>query len=180
MLLFTFLINVFSKLCTDADPSEMLCQVQENCILDEQITTTCSVFPSTNCEGNRTFDLKITCRYCFQLPVSQIMCEPVTDCKNQIKAFETPCYPSARCMGNSTFYRKVRCQSGTKSQKTAILLSLFLGGVGADRFYLGYIVEGIFKLLTVGGLGIGYIVDLALIMTGFLGPKNGSGYIERA
>lgn len=157
----------------------MMCQVVDNCQLDSKIKTKCSVFPSTNCEGERIFEIEIDCRYCFQLPLSQITCEPLTDCKNQIKPLETACYPTVKCMGNSTFFRKVRCQSGTKSQKTAILLSLFLGGFGADRFYLGYYVEGAFKLLTIGGLGIGYVVDLALIMTGFLGPKNGRGYHER-
>lgn len=179
MILFVFTISAFSIQCKDADPSEMMCEVSNNCELDTQIKVKCSAFPSTNCQGDREFELNINCRYCFQLPLSEITCEPVTDCQNQIKPFETPCYPKVKCMGNSTFYRKVRCQSGTKSQKTAILLSLFLGGVGADRFYLGYIVEGVFKLLTVGGLGIGYFVDLVLIMTGYLGPKNGRGFIER-
>ena len=181
ILFFSFLITILSKLCKDADPSEMMCEVpSNNCNLDEMITTTCSAFPSTNCQGSRTFEEKLPCRYCFELPESQIICEQVKDCKNQIKAFQTPCYPTAKCIGNSTFFRKARCHSGSKSQKTAILLSLFLGGVGADRFYLGYYVEAAFKLLTVGGLGIAYAVDLILIMTGFLGPKNGRGYIERS
>jgi TM2 domain-containing membrane protein YozV len=63
----------------------------------------------------------------------------------------------------------------------AFFLSFFLGVFGADRFYLGYYVQGVFKLLTFGWFGIGAIVDLALIMNGALKTKSGqplAGYEE--
>jgi len=46
---------------------------------------------------------------------------------------------------------------------TALLLSIFLGGLGIDRFYLGYTGLGIAKLLTLGGCGIWHLIDLILI-----------------
>lgn len=63
-----------------------------------------------------------------------------------------------------------------KSKIVALLLSIFLGELGIDRFYLGYIGLGILKLITCGGFGIWYIIDIILIATEKLKPKDGSEY----
>ena len=60
-----------------------------------------------------------------------------------------------------------------KSKMVALLLSIFLGELGIDRFYLGYIGLGILKLLTGGGLGIWWLVDLILIANGKMKTKDG-------
>jgi TM2 domain-containing membrane protein YozV len=52
-----------------------------------------------------------------------------------------------------------------RSFLTAILLSIFVGWLGVDRFYLGHIGLGILKLLTGGGCGIWYLIDIILIAT---------------
>ena len=56
---------------------------------------------------------------------------------------------------------------------TALLLSIFLGGLGVDRFYLGYTGLGVAKLLTLGGCGIWSIIDIIMIATGKLGDSEG-------
>ena len=50
-----------------------------------------------------------------------------------------------------------------KSFVTTIVLSVFVGLLGVDRFYLGYVGLGILKLLTWGGCGVWALVDLILI-----------------
>ncbi|GAB3558785.1 hypothetical protein GCM10027405_05490 [Arthrobacter alkaliphilus] len=60
-----------------------------------------------------------------------------------------------------------------KSFLTTWLLSLLLGGLGIDRFYLGKVGTGILKLVTFGGLGVWALVDLILVLTNKTRDKRG-------
>ena len=51
-----------------------------------------------------------------------------------------------------------------KDPVVSLVISLFVGTLGIDRFIIGDTGLGVGKLLTCGGLGIWAIVDLFLIM----------------
>ena len=48
----------------------------------------------------------------------------------------------------------------------ALVLSILLGELGVDRFYTGSTMLGILKLLTFGGCGVWWIIDIILIVMG--------------
>ena len=60
-----------------------------------------------------------------------------------------------------------------KDWLTAMLLSLFVGWFGIDRFYLGYTGLGILKLITLGLCGIWWVIDIILLATNRLNDANG-------
>lgn len=51
-----------------------------------------------------------------------------------------------------------------KDPQTSLIISILIGGLGIDRFYIGDTGIGIGKLLTCGGFGIWTIVDWFMIM----------------
>ena len=59
-------------------------------------------------------------------------------------------------------------------QIIAILLCLFLGGLGIHRFYLGYTTIGVIQLLTAGGCGVWVLIDFIRLIIGDLGRAGGS------
>ncbi|CAI5639328.1 unnamed protein product [Oreochromis niloticus] len=75
------------------------------------------------------------------------------------------------------FNKSIPCRNVGYSYKVAVALSLFLGWLGADRFYLGYPALGLLKFCTVGFCGIGTLIDFILIAMQIVGPADGSNYI---
>ena len=72
------------------------------------------------------------------------------------------------------------CDNGQKKKKklTVFLLAFLVGGLGVDRFYTGYIAQGVFKILTANGLGIWGLVDWIRVLTGKRHEKNGCPFYD--
>jgi TM2 domain-containing membrane protein YozV len=59
------------------------------------------------------------------------------------------------------------------SRLVALLLCIFLGGLGIHRFYVGKVGTGILMIVTLGGLGIWVLIDLIMIIVGAFRDKAG-------
>ncbi len=62
-----------------------------------------------------------------------------------------------------------------KDWTVLLILSILLGSLGVDRFYAGSIGLGILKLITFGGCGVWWLIDLIMIATGSF--KDGNGLV---
>lgn len=80
--------------------------------------------------------------------------------------------------GNTSFTKEVPCKwTNGYHFDTALLLSIFLGMFGIDRFYLGYPAIGLMKFCTLGFMFIGQLIDIILIATQVVGPADNSSYV---
>ncbi len=61
-----------------------------------------------------------------------------------------------------------------KSKGVAFCLCLFLGYLGVHRFYAGKLGTGLLWLCTGGIAGIGWLVDLVIILCGKFSDKEGA------
>ena len=115
-----------------------------------------------NC-GKQIADNAVICIHCGAKPsVGAKYCQ---NCANEVDPNAEICVKCGVRLGKTS--------TKGKDWLVALLLSIFLGGLGVDRFYLGYIGLGVLKLITGGGFGIWWLIDLILIATGKLRDSEG-------
>lgn len=87
--------------------------------------------------------------------------------------------PGIECYGNRTFPRDgIPCiKYNGHYFVTTLMYSVLLGFLGMDRFCLGHTGTAVGKLLTLGGIGIWWIIDIILLVTGTLKPADDSNWV---
>lgn len=108
------------------------------------------------------------CKHCGeQIPVDAVIC---TKCGRQVENIsnEQPKIVINNANTNSNVNSNVNNNTNVggkpKNKWVAFCLCLFLGMFGAHKFYEGKIGLGILYLCTVGLCGIGWIVDIFVIL----------------
>ena len=66
---------------------------------------------------------------------------------------------------NNSGERSTKKMIVSRSYTIALLLSIFLGWLGVDRFYVNHIGLGLLKLITLGAGGIWWIIDIIMFAT---------------
>ena len=69
--------------------------------------------------------------------------------------------------------QQVQQMNSEKDWMVTLILAILVGTLGIDRFYSGSIMLGVLKLVTIGGLGLWWLIDLIMLVTGSY--KDGSG-----
>ncbi len=70
-------------------------------------------------------------------------------------------------------------ENSNKDWLTTLLLCLFLGSLGAHRFYVNKVGTGLAQLFTLGGCGIWALVDLIMIITGKFEDSEGKCVVSK-
>ncbi|XP_048825292.1 LOW QUALITY PROTEIN: TM2 domain-containing protein 3 [Brienomyrus brachyistius] len=175
-------------LCSKLPPDCVNCTYHTNCTYGKPASFSCTAKSGVHCLGESgqrqtSFNLNVTCQFCWQLDPSQYRCSNSNNCMTVScprKRYTATCtvMEHVHCIGNREFSKRLFCNwTGGYKWSTALALSITLGGFGADRFYLGQWREGLGKLFSFGGLGIWTLIDVLLIGVGYVGPADGSLYI---
>lgn len=111
------------------------------------------------------------CKFCGQqIPADAVIC---THCGRQVEQLQQAQTPAAapniviNNANNNTNTNTVNAAGPNpraRSKWVALLLCLFLGGIGAHKFYEGKTFMGIIYLLTVGLFGIGWAIDCLILL----------------
>ena len=107
------------------------------------------------------------CKHCgAKIPEAAVICTACGCQVEEIKKAETPNIVINNSNTNTNVNTNVNGggRGKAKNKWVAVLLCFFLGYLGIHRFYEGKIGTGIIWLLTGGLCGIGWLIDLIILL----------------
>jgi hypothetical protein len=112
-----------------------------------------------------------------QSPITATM--PCSACEAEISAIarECPHCGTTQFDARGTSLTELSAPSERRAL-TAGLLCLIVGVFGAHRFYVGKHGTGLLMILTLGGMGIWWLADLIMLVTGQFRDKEGRRVTE--
>ena len=134
-------------------------------------TKTKKIMYCRNC-GNEVSEKAVMCVACGTPPKSGN--KYCYNCKAETSADAVICMKCGVSLKNDN-----PIEGEGKDWLTALLLCLFLGGLGIHRFYTKHTVIGVIQLLTLGGCGIWALIDLIMIIIGSYKDADGNKLVKR-
>lgn len=117
-------------------------------------------------QGNMKF-----CKHCGEkIPESAVICTHCGCQVEELKSREQPSVVINNTNANTNANANVNVNAGAafaasaRNKWTAFFLCLFLGYIGAHKFYEGKTGMGILYLFTFGLFGIGWMVDCIILL----------------
>ena len=110
-------------------------------------------------------------------PITATM--PCRSCDTEISAIARECpYCGAEQFDTRSSALAMRDMPSERRGLTAGLLCLLVGVFGAHRVYVGKHATGFLMLVTLGGMGIWWLADLIMLITGQFRDKDGRRVTE--
>lgn len=115
--------------------------------------------PIANKQNNTKF-----CKHCGEIIDSECVICP--KCGKQVEEIKTAPCNTVVVNNNAVLGASVGDVRGMreKNKWIAFLLCLFLGYIGAHKFYEGKVLMGILYIFTIGLFGIGWFIDLIVLL----------------